>query len=93
MSTLSSDLIRKRKITFLPDARGSANCAYDERASIQANRDQPLCRKIRSILCLTSERLLMKNNSKCFKCVYILEEGDDRVTIEFANCQIERRLC
>jgi 2-polyprenyl-6-methoxyphenol hydroxylase-like FAD-dependent oxidoreductase len=30
MSTLSSDSIRKRKITSLPDVQGSANCAYDE---------------------------------------------------------------
>ena len=60
------------------------------RASIQANRDQPLCRKNRSISCLIPGSLLMKNNSKCFKCVRILEEGGDRVTVEFANCQIEK---
>jgi hypothetical protein len=53
------------------------------RASTQVNKDQPLCRKNRSISCLISESLLMKNNSKYLKCVSILE-GDD------ANCQIEK---
>jgi hypothetical protein len=62
------------------------------RASIQANRDQPLCRKIRSISCLISESLLTRSSSKCFRCAHIFGEGDNRMTVEFANCQIEATL-
>jgi 2-polyprenyl-6-methoxyphenol hydroxylase-like FAD-dependent oxidoreductase len=89
MSRLSSDVIRKRKIISSPDVQGSANCAYDESIYSGEQRSTTLPQN-RSISCLISESLLMKNNSKCFKCVRNLKEGDDRVTVEFANCQIEK---
>lgn len=45
MSTLSSDVIRKLKITSSPEVQAVLT-VLTMRASIQANRDQLLCRKI-----------------------------------------------